>query len=494
MYIMKLLLINPKPKHYYKSVTCPLGILSIATYLKNRNHIVKIVDSTIKKNNYKKFINEFKPDVVGISLISHKSITDAIKASEVAHSKNIPVVWGGPFASAIPATILKHGSIDYIIIGEGEITWDALLEALEKKTALNNIEGLAYTKGTEIVINKNRAFADLADLPILDWSLVNPSDYFQSLFSAKKMLYLYSGKGCPGQCTFCFNKGFNNCIYRKRPFEYCIQEIEYLVKNCGIDGIHFADELWCRNEKEMIANCSKLDNTGLNIVWGCNARIGTYKREDFERMFRSGCRWMYFGVESGSETIQEEIKKGISLEKVTETINNCVDAGIVAIASFIIGLPDETQDDIKKTIALAKNISRAMYDFNFYTPYEGSEMCDKLIAQGRYKIPESLEDFSKIIPTEKLKANFSKIPTKELKVILAFFMWSSFSRKTASPDSGRYAFTKKAVADAVKGLFGRGFNNFLMSFASDTEDFLEIIFSLIFHPNIRKKYDLYKDK
>jgi len=487
---MKVLLVNPQPKNYFKSPTCPLGILSIATYLNQRNHIVRIVDGAVEKY-YKKTIVEFKPDVVGVSVISNKAIKDAITVSEAAHAENIPVVWGGALASTIPEVILKHGCIDYVIIGEGEITWAKLLEALEKKIALNTVDGLAYTEGIEIVVNKDRAFANLADLPILDWSLVNPSDYFQSLFSAKKMLYLYSGKGCPEQCTFCFNKGFNKCVYRKRPFEYCIEEIKYLVKNTGMDGVHFADELWCRNKKEMTENCEQIDNAGVSFVWGCNARIGIYKKEDFEVMFRSGCRWMFFGVESGSEKIQTEIKKRISLGKVEETIKNCSDAGIVAITSFIIGFPDETPEQIKETITLAKKIPEAMYDFNFYTPLPGSEMCGNLIASGRYKLPETLEELSRIIPTEKMQTNFSLIPVKELKVIRAYFMWSSFARKTISADSGKYSFTKKTVTNALKGLLGHGVRNFISSFFLDAQTFLGIVFSLVFNPGIRKKYGLY---
>lgn len=487
---MKVLLVNPRPKQYFKSATCPLGILSIATYLNKRNHTVRIVDGAVDKN-YKEMMTEFKPDIVGVSVMSYKAIGDAITVSQAAHAENIPVVWGGTLASIIPETVLKHGCVDYVIIGEGEITLEMLLEALEKKTAFSDVDGLAYTEGKEIIINNDRAFADLADFPALDWSLVNPSDYFQSLFSAKKMLYLYSGKGCPEQCTFCFNKGFNKCVYRKRPFEYCIKEIKYLVEKTGMDGVHFADELWCRNKKEMTENCEQINNAKVNFVWGCNARIGIYKKEDFEYMFSSGCRWMFFGVESGSEKIQTEIKKRISLGKVEETINNCTDAGIVAITSFIIGFPNETPEQIIETIALAKKIPSAMYDFNFYTPLPGSEICDNLIASGRYKLPETLEDYSKIIPTEKMQTNFSKIPVKELKVIRAYFMWSSFARKTSPADSGKYSFTKKTVANALKGLLGHGLKNFISSFILDTQTFLGIVFNLVFNPGIRKKYGLY---
>lgn len=490
---MKVLLVNPKPKKYYKSSTCPLGLLSIATYLNDRHHTVKIIDGAVGKISYKKEIREFKPDIVGVSVISHKSITDAIKVSELAKVEGIPVVWGGPLASVIPETVLRHGCVDYVIIGEGEITWEILLGALKDKTALSDVDGLAYVEQGKVCINKDREFADLADFPVLDWSMVNPSDYFQQMFSANKMLYLYSAKGCPGRCTFCFNKSFNKCVYRKRPFEYCIEEIEYLAANSGMDGVHFADELWCRNKKEMTDNCEKLMRTGLNIFWGCNARIGTFEKEDYEILFRAGCRWIFFGVESGSETVQEKIEKGIQLKNVQDNINACADAGIVPVTSFIIGFPDETPEQVKESIALAKKIPRAMYDFNFYFPLIGSDMCDELIEQGRYKIPQTLEEFSRLIPTERIQLNFSKIPTRELKTIRAYFMWSSFARRDPTAADGGYIFIEKAIADAIKGLLGSGVKLFVVSFLYDAATFLGIISSLILHPRIRHKYELYRE-
>lgn len=490
---MKVLLINPNPKHYYKSSTCPLGLLAIATYLNQRRHEVKIVDSVVQRVHYKSVIKSFQPDVVGISVISYKSIADAIIASKVARAAKIPVVWGGPLASIIPETVLSHGCVDYVVIGEGEVTFEKLLESLAGKTPLSDIDGLAYRKENEICINKDRAFADLADFPVSDWNLVDPAVYFQQLFSAEKMLYIYSGKGCPGQCSFCFNKGFNKCVYRKRPFEYCVEEIAYLTANWGMNGVHFADELWCRNRDEMIRNCDMLSDAEFSVYWGCNARIGTYEKEDFEYMYRAGCRWIFFGVESGSDAIQETIKKGIDLRRVEETVNHCADAGIVPVTSFIIGFPDETPEQLKATVALAKRIPRAMYDFNFFFPLTGSEMCDALIEQGRYSLPKTLEEYSRLIPTETMQFNFSAVPTKELKVVRAFFMWSSFTRKGDTSASLRQSFAKKVFADVLKGLFGRGIKNFFSVFAVDVKTFSDIVFSLLLHPGIRKKYGLYRD-
>lgn len=489
---MRILLINPNPKNFYKATTCPLGLLSIATHLNQRGHTVLLVDNAVRRIQYKKVMREFLPDVVGVSVISYKSVFDAIAASEAAQKLGLPVVWGGPLVSVVPQLAVNNPCVDYVVIGEGELTFEELLKTLASKGDMRAVDGLAFSEEGEVFINKDRAFADLATLPVLDWSLVNPADYFQKLFTASNMLYIYSAKGCPGRCEFCFNKSINKCVYRKRPFEYCLEELDYLTKNTAIDGVHFADELWCRNREEMVENCDKLRQANFNIVWGCNARIGTYEKEDFEYMYSAGCRWMFFGVESGSESVQKQIKKGISLQKVEETINHCADAGIVPVASFIIGFPDETPSQVAETVELALKIPRAMYDFNYFFPLIGSELCEKLIAAGRYSLPVSLRELGRLVPTEKMQRNFSKIPKKDLRVIRAFFLWSSFSRKEPSAGMPHRSFSRKVLTDAFKRLSGHGFMSFVRSSVADGLIFVNIVLSLLCHPRIRRKYNLYR--
>ncbi|MGI6249256.1 MAG: B12-binding domain-containing radical SAM protein [Acutalibacteraceae bacterium] len=489
-------MINPKVKKYYKSVTSPLGILAIATYLKTKGYNVKIIDACLRRFNYRDVIADYKPDVVGISLMSPKSITDAMKISEIARSCNLPVIWGGALASLIPKIILEENMGDYVVIGEGEVTFDELLCCLRKGTEPEEVKGLAYKSGGEVRVNNDRAFADLKDFPVLDWSLVNPSDYFQSMLMAEKMLYLYSGKGCPGRCTFCFNRDYNKCVYRKRPMEYCVEEIKRLVTVDGADGIHFADELWGRNKEEINDNCLKLRGSGVEFFWGCNLRIGICDSDDFRTMYEAGCRWIFFGVESGSEVMQRKIKKGIRLDRVEETIKSCSAAGIVPITSFIVGFPGETREDIKKTVDLAEKIPMAMYDFNFFFPLPGTEMAEELVEQGKLKYPKTLKAFSKFIQTEKLQFNFSNIPKKEIKVIRAYFMWSSLTKKvtlSGSKPKGN-SFFNKAVKDAFKGLKGLGIKDSILLFIYDAWIFADILSSLLFYPGTRKKYGLTKRK
>lgn len=488
---MRVLLVNPVMKRYYKSPTCPLGLLSIATYLHQQGHIIKIIDAAVKNVNYQKEISAFQPDIVGVSVISNKSIADAVRVSKTARSQKIPVVWGGTLASAIPEIILRSGFVDYVVIGEGEITFDMLLEALKDRSSLANIDGLAFLRQGTVVINPDRAFADLADFHVLDWTFVNPADYFQQMFSARKMLYLYSAKGCPARCTFCFNKGFNRCVYRARPFEHCLEEIAFLTSCCAMDGVHFADELWCENKTQLAEKCEKLLSRFPALVWGCNARIGSLAQPDFELMYRAGCRWIFFGVESGSPDIQKLIKKGIELHKVETTVRGCYEAGIVPVVSLILGFPDETPAQVRQTADLARKLPEALFDVNFFFPLPATELCDMLIQRGSYHLPATLREFSRLLPTEKLHDNFSKTPARDLKVVRSYFMWSTFLRKGLLPGQGR-PLAVKAVKDAFKGICRHGLGNAALSAAYDAATFLGIMAARTLHPRIRQQYGLFK--
>ena len=346
---MNVLLINPKTSGYTRSVTVPLGLLSIASYLSSCGNKVRLYDRTVEKENIKKTEERFHPDIVGVSLISYKSFSDALAVSEFFKGKGVPVIWGGPLASELPEAVLKNPCVDAVSIGEGEQTWYELVEAYRSgQKDLSTISGLALrAPDGSCCKTAERDFLDLGTLPDLDWRFIDVEKYFQTSYGCRKMLYLYAAKGCPHSCTFCYNKDFHRCTYRKRPLDAVLREIRYLVENHGMDGVYFADELWCRNVREMHETCDSLKSLNLPFVWGGQTRIGLFNEEDFAYMHDAGCRWIFFGVESGSPAILEKMNKRIAYGKIEQTFADCKKAGIVAIGSFIIGFPGETEEDVR---------------------------------------------------------------------------------------------------------------------------------------------------
>lgn len=488
---MKVLMIYPAVERYYRSITGPSGVLSISTFLKANGHEVKFVDRCVKRESIKGLFAAFKPEICGISFISTRSIADVHDIYTEAKNRGVPVIAGGPLSSTVPEMVINEGYADMVIKGEGEITWLETLRALENGAPLSEVDGLCYKENGVFNENKDREFADLSLFPPIDWTIAgDPSVYFQTLFSFKNIMYIYTAKGCVGQCTFCFSKNFQKGCFRKRPMSAALTEIKFLKENYGLDGVHFCDELWCKTREQVYDNCRAISESNLNFAWGCNFRIGQLKNEDFEYMYSVGCRWIFFGIESGSEYTHKLMKKGIQLDKVYETVKACYDAGITPICSFIMGFPGERIEDLKKTCALIKKISFAMFDCSFFYPQEGTEIYEELVAKGEMQEYKTLQDL-RYPELDEFKFitlnNHSKVPTRDLKVVRSWILWQSFTRKTPGKKG---FFGLKAVRDAVLGLFGGGFKHFLISFKRAADMFTNVVFNVFIFRRILKKYGL----
>ncbi len=491
---MNILLVNPKTNGFTRSLTSPLGLLSIATVLKKNGHNVMIYDRTVSNVRADEVIRSFSPELIGVSLISMKSYRDAKLISEKMKKLNLPVVWGGPLASSVPELVFKTGCVDVLSIGEGEETWCEIAEHYEGKRELASVCGTAYEENGKLCFTPQREFVNLAELPPIDWSLIDVPKYFQHYYSCKKMLYLYSAKGCPGVCTFCFNSQFHRSCYRRRPVEHVIGEIEYLYDNFGLDGVYFADELWCRSREEMHEICSAMIASHAHIEWGCQTKIGLFNQDDFRYMYEAGCRWIFFGVESGSKEMLRKMQKGIAYDRIVSTFSDCAQVGIITIAAFIIGMPGETREQLRETAELAKRIEATQWSFNFYTPVPASQLYNELVSTEKIKPYESLAELARTKPTAEIVHGLCDIPERELKVIRAYFLWQSFTKKQLNSETESYAFTLKVIADAVKSLFGHGLIGFFVSALYASQEFLGVFVNYAFHPAIRRKYGLSKNR
>ena len=489
---MKVLLINPKATQLNrrrKAPSVPLGLLAIASYIKAKGHTVKIVDLTVKSENIEKLIMSFNPEVVGLSFSSTLVGNSTVKISKIAKRHNKPVVWGGQMASVLPELCFKEGCVDFIVMGEGEITFSELLDSIKSGGLFSDIDGLAYIDKNGVHINKDREFADLKTFPALDWTLVKPNKYCQVYFLCKKMLYLYFSKGCPAKCTFCYSPGYHRCTHRKRSPEQVVDEIEYLVKNCGVDGINFADEFWYPGKEDFKTYIRLIKERRLEIVWGCQTRLGVFSKEDLQQMYDAGCRWILFGIESGSEARLKEIKKGINLEKAKDTFRNCREVGITAQSSFIIGYPGETEDELKETVSFALSLNANLCPINVLFLQPGSELFEYSVSSGQYTPPKNLKDWSRLQCDEFDGETLSKIPRKELLVIHFYAQWLGFSQKE-SVGSDSYGIVKQLAMQALKNMFKFNPDNFFLGAYASAKQFITVVWYAKAYPKILKKYGL----
>lgn len=488
---MKILLFNPMIKAFYKPMTSPLGILSIASFLNANGHDASICDRFFSNESIESVIESNRPDIIGISLITNRFMEDAADISKEAKKRGIPVVWGGPLSSEIPEEILRSGLADYISFNEGEMTWLEIANALKENKPIYDIKGLGYLSENKFIKTPDREFIDLCVLPPIDWTLIDPQKYFQPYYESKKMLYMYSSKGCIGKCTFCYNPRFHCSTHRRRPISQVIEEIKYLVEKHGMDGINFSDDLLFCNRNQAVDFCDELIRNEIKVFWGGSMRIGIINTlEDFEYLYKAGCRWLQIGVESGSKHMQKVINKAIPFEKTVKTIELCSKAGIVSIVSFMVGLPGETEQDLRDTVSVAKQLKATVCAFNFFTPLPGTKLYDDAVREGKYKPPKDFDEHVKLQFGERLTCNLSNVSSKDLKIVQRYFQLRSLTFKS---DSGERIESKflfiKIFKNAIKSISGHGIIHFIKSGFYGFVDLMQAI-SIFLHPFIRKKYGL----
>ena len=488
---MNVLLISPAMKNYRRTSELPMALISIATFLTQHNHNVKVIDRLVKATNIEKIAEAFKPDFVGITLMYSKTIEDARKCAQVCRNHGAKIVYGGHLASNAPELVLQENYVDFVIMGEGEHAWQEVLLAYQNGEDYSRIKGLAYKQKGQTIINECREFCNLADVPPLDFSFVRPSDYFQTYNYCKKQVHLYSSKGCPARCAFCYNAHFHHSVHRTRPVEHVIEEIRSLINVYGADGIYFEDEILRTNPKDVAEFCAEMKNSGINFVWGCKMRIGILKAEDYVQMYESGCRWIFFGVETASKDMCSIIHKGIRLDDARKDISNCAKAGILPVSSFIVGLPDETSENVYETAQFAKSLKESVIFCGYFVLFYGTEFYNKLLAEGRIPPVKKLDDMIEYpIIDDYFKVNYSKTPTRDLKVVRAYLLWWSFITPAPSKDDTGYSLMKKAFVESFRTVSRRGLLGLVAEIYSAMFVSVSFGFNLLCFPRIKKKYGL----
>jgi len=458
-----------------------------------RGHAVRIFDHQLERD-IAKAVAEFKPDAVAITLLSQTMIPDAMESARAMKALGLPVFWGGHMASAIPEEIARSGLADYVGISEGEYTLLELLEVVAGRRAPDTVPGVAYVdENGEYHRTPDRPFADLADFPPLDYSLVPMGRFASGFLFADRVFMMVTSKGCPHQCTFCFNREYHRCQRRAYPREVIFRQIETLVRDYGADGLIFGDEVFGTDKRELRAFCEGLKALNLGVKWYTESVVGALARSDLALMYDAGCRMLAFGLECGSAEMRKKIHKYYDASKVDETFRNCREVGIRAAAFFIIGFPGETPGQVRETVRLYFRLQPDSTGLCLYLPIPGSQLYRELEASGQLRPKKTLEAYgASPIGWNRETENFSRVPTKELRVILHYINWQmAFQKKRYRPGFKRDSPLKLALSNLLAYLRCAGPRGFAHGLWNAAAFFLAVAWDAHAYPAIRKKYDLY---
>lgn len=364
----------------------PLSLLQVATVLKQDGFDVSLVDAAATGMN----LEELKRLAPGFSLVVLLTSTmtvneDAAVLNELKKAnKELKTAVFGAHPTFMPRHTLAKEGIDVVVRREAEYIIRDLARALaDENDGWQKVKGIGYkTENGEVVLNELYPFIEnLDELPIPDRTML-PSgiDYFNPVVKRVPYTTMMTSRGCPGRCTFCSSPSFYGRKIRYRSVESMIEELEFIQK-LGYREVFFRDEIFTVVKSRTIALCEEMMRRKLNFSWICSARIGSVDREMMEIMKRAGCHMIRFGVESGSQKILENIKKGITLEETRQTFRWAHEVGLDTHAHLMLGTPGETAETIEETIRFIKEIEPTIITCGICTPYPGTQLFEEVKAK-----------------------------------------------------------------------------------------------------------------
>ena len=382
---MKVLLADPGRRYLEKSEPVPkvyphIGLAYMGTLLRERGIDVEVYDEGVDTHQFGNILSQYNPDVVAITSMTF-NILDAYRLARVTkeHSRAL-VVLGGAHPSALPELTMEEcPECDIIVRGEGEY----VLSQIAEGEFPSEIPGIVYRTSQSVKIKSTgdpAVIENLDELPFPDWSLFDYSKYctiYSEKFGKRIHLHQVSGsRGCPYKCTFCYP--LLGRAFRFRSPENIVDEIEYNVGK-GAHHFDFTDSTTTTQESRFSRMCSLLIERGLHhqITWNFETRVDLVNRALLEPAKKAGATMIFFGIESGDETVLESMKKNIDIPMIEKAVKIASDVGLKVKLSFLIGHAYETEQSAQNTFALAERLRRTYgvdINLNLIDVYPGTDL------------------------------------------------------------------------------------------------------------------------
>lgn len=429
----------------------PLGLAYLAAMLEKHGHDTHILDCMIEgfetrapagefvrigapDDEIIERINQFKPDLIGISGNFTPFHDDAIQLARLSktHCPDATVVMGGAHFTVAYEEAMDFEFVDFVIRGEGEYTIVELAERISSSTddkQFGGIKGLVWKdeKGSVIVNEIRDPVLNLDELPFPAYHALNMEAYMAQrsrTFAYNKnypIAHMITSRGCMFRCIFCSTTN-NFRKFRPRSAKLVVDEIEFLVKNYNAREIHFHDDSMINDEKRIYDICNSIIDRGLKISWQISQGVTVWKMTpDLLRvMHKSGMYRVGFPIESGAKKTLKFIRKPINLERSREIIKECQRLGVYTHGNFIIGFPFETLEDIEETKSFIFSCGLDVVKLLIAQPLAGSDMFNIYLEENL--IPNGIEHSSTYGKTKYGSLHFSaeELNTMRDEIMTAF--------------------------------------------------------------------------
>ncbi|MBE2223925.1 MAG: radical SAM protein [Anaerolineae bacterium] len=378
-------------------------------------HKIAIIDANAERMGWPEFtkkLNELKPKYY-FTQVTAPTLENDIYGCFLAKARGAKTIAFGTHVTPIPReTMSPYPALDFILVGEPDLTIRDLLDHLENKidqrpeniqklfkdhdptykpsltedgeVEMRGIKGLVWRDKGEIVVNFTRPFiANLSDMPHPLHHLLPLQKYRMPMIKGP-FTFIVTSRGCPAGCTYCIKHVSYQYTTRIRTPENIMEEL-WILKNLGMNNIHMYADLFTVNREQVMGLCKLMIEQEINIRWTCNSRVDYVDEELLQMMSKAGCRLISWGIESGNEQILRHARKGAYPDKAERALVWAHEAGIMNWGYFIIGLPGETEDTIHQTIEFAKRLPLDIALFHVAAPYPGTPFFFEVVENGWFR-------------------------------------------------------------------------------------------------------------
>lgn len=304
-------------------------------------------------------------DIIGFGCTSPQ-YKHGLELAKQIKTKYNRIVFGGIHPSALPHLLLKEDCIDAVVVGEGE------------RAVLQLVRDVG--KGIDIPkrIYRSDYVNNLDDLPFPDRKTIRNERNIQQAYQDEgiRITSVLSSRGCPFHCSFCCSHVLWGRKLRFRSSSNILDEVEQLIRDWNIQFLKFSDDTFTINKQRAIDFCKLKMERGIKIPYGANAHVNTIDEDLLKHLAESGCQELWYGVESGSPGILRGMHKNADLNKIKEVFKLTKNYGIKTRAYFLLGIPDETAEDIEKTERLCDELQPDIVGFTLLAPFPINEYFD----------------------------------------------------------------------------------------------------------------------
>lgn len=411
----------------------PGAFLALSAFLEKNGIPTRIIDT--RAEDFRDY-DLSKALFVGITCLTGAMIKNGLDLARYVRDRfpDLPIIWGGAHPSSLPLETIKHPLVDAVCVGEGEYTVLELAEKLVAGESIDEIQGL-LTKNNSLTL---RPLMDMNELPPLPYHKLKLEKYKNSTF-----FEFGTSRGCPHDCIFCYNHAINRDYKTNRAqtriqsSSYVLDQIDQVAKKYPIEVAGFVDDNFFMSRKRVQEIAQGIVDRGYHFKWFANGVASYFKAYSDELMAlmkQSGCFRIDIGGESGSQKLLNRIAKGTKVDDIVESAKKCAKHGIIPSYSFIIGWPDETDEDMEMTLSLIDRLHEeipTVWINGLYviTPFPGTPYMEEAI-RGGVRIPTDLEGWGHYLFAVDVKHN---IPWHNLRRRHKIMLYARLSKMSYRP-------------------------------------------------------------